>query len=160
MLLGIISAAVSVVGAIGQARAGRKARKANAAAARTEKEIRSLRNMQAKRRFLKDARLAQAELLSIGGAIEGGLDSSRTQGAMVASRSQAQVGAAEQQKLSTLDASAVNSSLKAAQARNSAAMWSAGTSIVKAGLSVFPEPGGNGVPTVTEMDIPEGTYDS
>ena len=152
--LGLIALGVSALGAIGAAKEGKKANRANAAAAKNEKDIRTVRNFQAKRTFLKNFRLLQAETIATGGAIEGGLDSSRSQGQLAASRTQTQVGLEEQKKLASLDASAVANATAAQKHRNRASTISTIASVASSAINLIPTGPPSGTPVITETDIP------
>lgn len=152
--LGLVALGVSALGAIGSAKEGNKANEAARRAAKNEKDIRAIRNFQAKRTFLKGFRLLQAETVATGGAIEGGLDSSRTQGQLAASRTQTQVGLEEQKKLSSLDAAAVANATAAQKHRNRAATISTVAGLASSAINLIPT-GGSGTPVITEQDLPE-----
>lgn len=150
--LGLLSLAVTAIGAVGSAKKAKKADKANQRAALDEKEIRSIRNLQAKRKFLKDFRLTQAVTIASGGAVEGGLDSSRSQGERASASTQARVGVAEQGKLGELDASAVSNAVAAAKFKSQASRISTIAGLASSAINLIPT-APNSTPVITEQPL-------
>ena len=107
----IISIGSKIVSGIFGHKKAKAASRARAAAANVER----IRNLQSRRKFLREFRQAQAAALVSGAATGGGLDSSLTQGQLASANTQARFGTFEQDVMATYSARADRYANKAAR---------------------------------------------
>ena len=97
-----IGLAVSAAGTVASLRAGKKATRAQKKANESQRKINRLKNLQARRAFLRQYRQAQANVLSGAIAAGVGLESSAFQGTLQSERSQARTALGEFKQMDQL----------------------------------------------------------
>lgn len=105
------SAAFAVFGIGSSIKAGKRQRQAG----RLSAKLAGIRNKVRIRNFLRNFRAAQATVVAAAGATPGGLDSSRTQGALTSQRSQAFTETASAAEQATLQAQILRKGAQAGQ---------------------------------------------
>jgi len=151
----IAALAVSAGSAVAGLKAGKKSQKAQQAANAAQMKANRLKNLQAKRSFLRGFRQAQANVLSTSIASGIGLGSSRTQGTLSSERSQAGLATREFAEADRLGVETLNARNRSA----SQAFRSQAFGAVSSFASQFVSFGGGdtgGTPKITEGPLGGG----